>query len=237
MSIKKQKLSLEAEIELHVEKNNAELQTKNLRLVRQKKYILFLGDSITRQYYENVNSKLETYNIVSHIPRKWVSQQNKQMRFIRRNLQKRKHNGPIMKMDAVHFNFGLHSIKLPNKGHDPNFQRAHPSCFAVYKTELEKEIRLLRRIGVPTILFSNTTPNPRKAGMRNDEDVKILNEIAFEVMEEYDVPYNDLYAYVKNTENYPLLYRHPRRENNCHFNVKGNEHLSKNICDFVIKNI
>ena len=73
--------------------------------------------------------------------------------------------------------------------------------------------------------------------MRNDEDVKILNEIAFEVMKEYDVAYNDLYSYVKNTENYPLLYRHPRRENNCHFNETGNEHLSKNICDFVIKNI
>ena len=41
--------------------------------------------------------------------------------------------------------------------------------------------------------------------MRNDEDVRILNEIAFEVMEEYSVPYNDLYAYVKNTENYQII--------------------------------
>lgn len=202
-----------------------------------EKHILFLGDSITRHYYENVKAELQKHELVSHIPHKWVSQQNKQTRYIRRNLQNRKHSGPIMTMDAVHFNFGLHSIKLPNKGHDPNFKRALPSWFEGYKIELEKEVRLFRRIGVPTILFSNTTPNPRNAGMRNDEDVKILNEIAFEVMKEYDVAYNDLYSHVKNTENYPLLYRHPRAENNCHFNETGNEHLSKNICEFVLKNI
>lgn len=199
--------------------------------------ILFLGDSITRHYFECVKSKLKTHLINAHIPYKWTSQHDKQMRYINQNLTNRKHNGPRLKIDIVHFNFGLHSIKLPNKGHDINFKRALPEWFENYENELTTQINRLRELGIKNVLFSNTTPNPKNAGMRNNEDVKILNEVALKVMTDNNVPYNDLYSHVKSAEDYPRLYRHPRRENNCHFNDNGNEHLSNKIVDFVLENI
>jgi hypothetical protein len=204
---------------------------------KQKTQVLFLGDSITRHYFECVKRKLDEYEITSHLPVKWTSQQWKQMRYINRNLTNRKHNGPRLEVDVVHFNFGLHSIKLPNKGHDPNFQRALPEWFEGYEKELINQVDRLRELGVEKVLFSNTTPNPKNAGMRNDKDVVILNEIAREVLKHKNVPYNDLYSHVRSEENYPSLYRRHRRENNCHFNINGNEHLSKSIVPFILENI
>lgn len=202
-----------------------------------KKQILFLGDSITRHYYEYVKNKLEVYDINANIPYKWTSQHNKQMRFINRNLQNRKHTGPRLKVDIVHFNFGLHNIKLPHKGHNPNFKRALPEWFDNYENQLITQINRLRELGICNILFSNTTPNPKNAGMRNNEDVKILNEVASKVMDDKNIPYNDLYSHVRSVKDYPKLYKHPRRENNCHFNADGNKHLSNKIVDFVLENI
>ncbi len=198
--------------------------------------ILFLGDSITRHYFKIVNELLSQHGIVSKIPYKNVSQQPKQMRFIRRNLFKFKRNKSRMDVDCVHFNFGLHSIKLPNKGHDPNFRRALPIWFERYENELIEQVKLLKRYN-KKIFFSNTTLNPKNAGMRNNDDVKKLNEIAKNVMEDYDVPYNDLYSHIVSKPNYQLLYRHPRRENNCHFNQSGCKFLAEIITKFIVDNL
>lgn len=205
---------------------------------KQKTQVLFLGDSITRHYFECVKSKLDEYEITSHLPVKWTSQQWKQMRYINRNLTNRKHNGPRLEVDVVHFNFGLHSIKLPNKGHDPNFQRALPEWFEGYEKELINQVDRLRELGVEKVLFSNTTPNPKNARMRNDKDVVILNEIAEKVMAKYEIPYNDLYGFVKSQpDEGRWLYRHARRENNCHFMDEGRKLLAENISKFVLDNL
>jgi hypothetical protein len=55
-------------------------------------------------------------------------------------------------------------------------------------------------------------------------------------MDEHNVPYNDLYSFVKSQENYPLLYLHPRAENNCHFNDVGRAVLGEQIGKFVMDN-
>ena len=204
----------------------------------ENEIVLFLGDSITRHYYPFADNKLSESNVKGYLPDKWVSCQWKQMRMIGSLLQgKRKYGGRKVKAETVHFNFGLHSIKLPNKGHDPDFQRVEEKEFEIYESELNEEIDTLRAMGIRNILFTNTTPSPRNHKVRNDLDVVRLNEIAKKVMKEKNVPYNDVYSFVKAQENYPHLYLHPKAENNCHFNDTGRELLGNQIGKFILDNM
>ena len=200
--------------------------------------VLFLGDSITRHYLPYATEFLSKSNIEAVEPEKWVSCQWKQMRMIGQLLQgKRKYGGRKVKAETVHFNFGLHSIKLPHKGHDPEHQRATQEDIDTYEKELIEEIEYLRKLNIKNILFSNTTPSPKNHGVRKDADVVILNEIADRIMRKYDVPLNDLYGFVKSQEDYPRLYMHPRAENNCHFAEHGRELLGKQVGEFVLKHM
>ena len=200
--------------------------------------VLILGDSIARHYFPFTEEYLAQHGVEGVLPTKWVACQWKQMRTIKQLLQgRRQYGGRKVKAETVHFNFGLHSIKLPNKGRDPEHQRAPQSDFDTYERELIEQIEQLRAMGIRTVLFSNTTPNPKNAGMRNDKDVVILNEIAKRIMEKYEVPHNDLYGFVKAQEDYPRLYMHPRSENNCHFRDPGRKLLGDNVAQFILDNM
>ena len=122
------------------------------------------------------------------------------------------------------------------KAYDPEHQRATEEQINSFRTDLETHIDLIRKYKrVP--MFTNTTPNPEKAGMRNDKDVVILNEIATEVTNSKSVPYNDIYSFVKKQNNYHELYMHPHARNNCHFNETGRKILGEEIAKFVNENI
>lgn len=200
------------------------------------KKVLFCGDSITRHYFQYAESYLDENEVQAIIPEKWVSCQWKQLRFLQKAfIRKRRYNGRMIKADWVHFNFGLHSIKLPNKGRG-DVKRAPDSDFVTYEAELEEEVEKIKWYGSKP-LFSNTTPNPKNAGMRNDLDVVRLNEIALKVMKKHDVPHNDLYSFVKEQPNYPTLYMHPKAENNCHFLDHGRKLLGENVAQFILQNM
>jgi hypothetical protein len=201
----------------------------------EKEKIMFLGDSITRHYFTYAKAYLLNHNIEAIIPEKWVSCQWKQERYYKGAFAvKRKYNGRKVKSKTVHFNFGLHSIKLPDKGRGER-KRARDEDFEIYEKELKQNIEKLREFN-RHVIFSNTTPNPKNAGMRNDLDVVILNESAERVMKEYDVPHNDLYSFVKSQPNYPTLYMHPKAENNCHFLNHGRKLLGENVAKFALDN-
>ena len=201
------------------------------------KKVIVIGDSIARHYFPYTKEELAKYEIEGIDSDKWVSCQWKQLRFLERAfIERRRYGGRKIKADTVHFNFGLHSIKLPNKGHDPDRQRATDEDFEVYERELREAIEVIRGYNV-TPLFSNTTPNPKNAGMRKDADVVILNEIAKRITDEMNVPLNDLYGFVKAQEDYPRLYKHPRSENNCHFEEHGRKLLGENVAKFIVDNM
>jgi hypothetical protein len=200
-----------------------------------KKMVVFVGDSITRHYFMYAANYLREHGVEGVIPDKWTSCQWKQLRFLEKNCAP-KRVGRDVSAAYCHFNFGLHSIKLPDKGRDPNCQRALDSDFETYEKELIEEVKLLWSYSIKP-LFSNTTPNPKNAGMRNDKDVVILNEIAKKVMDEHGIPHNDLYSFVKSQEDYPRLYMHPRSENNCHFLDHGRKLLGENVAQFVLDNM
>ena len=199
--------------------------------------VLIVGDSITRHYFPFAKDSLAKHEVEAVEPDKWVSCQWKQLRFLQKALQaKRCYGGRKLKAKTVHFNFGLHSIKLPNKGHDPMHQRAEEKEFEIYENELNEQIEILKGFNV-SILFSNTTPSPKNHKVRSNLDVIRLNEIAQKVMKEQNVPYNDVYSFVKSQEDYPLLYLHPKAENNCHFNDVGRKLLGTQISKFILDNM
>jgi len=202
---------------------------------KNENMVLIIGDSIARHYYPYAEEHLKNKNVEAVTSTKWVSCQWKQLRFLDKNC-KPKRGGCDIPAAYCHFNFGLHSIKLPNKGHDPEHQRAKPEEFEIYEKELIEQIETLWGFGVKP-LFTNTTPNPKNAGTRNDADVVILNDIAKKVMNEKGVPYNDIYGFVKSQEDYPRLYMHPRAENNCHFDQLGRKLLGENIAQFILDNM
>jgi hypothetical protein len=201
------------------------------------KKVIVIGDSIARHYFPYTKDELVKHEIEAVDSDKWVSCQWKQLRFLSRAFsEKRRYNGRMIKADTVHFNFGLHSIKLPSKGHDPEHQRATDEDIKTYERELREAIEFIRRHDVKP-LFSNTTPNPKNAAMRKDADVVILNEITKQITDEMGVPLNDLYSFVKAQEDYPRLYMHPRAENNCHFGDVGRELLGKQVAQFILDNM
>jgi hypothetical protein len=205
------------------------------------KKILFLGDSICRHYFEYAEDYLREHGLSAKTPEKWVTVQWKQARTVDRWFaQKRRYSDLpdhcLCNAKYVHFNFGLHYIKLPSKGHDPDVQRATQEQIDSFEEDLKTHIELIRSYD-REVLFTNTTPNPKNAGMRKDEDVVILNEIAKRITEEYEVPHNDIYGFVKSQPDYPKLYMHPRAENNCHFNDEGRSVLGEQIAKFVEENV
>tara|TARA_B100002019_G_scaffold293440_1_gene321076 strand:+ start:1518 stop:2147 length:630 start_codon:yes stop_codon:yes gene_type:complete len=205
------------------------------------KKVLFLGDSICRHYFEYTESHLKDNSIEAITPERWVTVQWKQQRTIDTWFaNKRRYNdlpGSCMcNAKYVHFNFGLHYIKLPSKGHDPNYQEASDQQIEEFETDLKKHIDLIRDYDREP-LFTNTTLSPKNHNLRKNADVIKINEIAKEVTHEKSVPLNDVYKFIENYPEYPKLYMHPNAENNCHFNDTGRKVLGEQIAKFVLNEI
>ena len=147
------------------------------------------------------------------------------------------YNGEIFGLDQQVYDTEWLANRIEQKGvqslkHNVNGMWA----FSWYDIEKKKLYLVRDHFGVKP-LFTNTTPNPKNAGTRNDADVVILNDIAKKVMNEKGVPYNDIYGFVKSQEDYPRLYLHPRAENNCHFDQLGRKLLGENIAQFILDNM
>lgn len=91
--------------------------------------------------------------------------------------------------DVIHFNFGLHDIKLDDAGRPLN-------PLPDYVRNLRDITRRLRATGAQ-LVFATTTPVPAVLSggpRRRNADVLALNEAARALMAELGVPVNDLYA-------------------------------------------
>ena len=109
--------------------------------------VIILGDLITRHYYPYTQTRLLLYGIESFEPERKTSCQWKQIRFLNRTLTtRRRYNGKRFDAGFVHFNFGLHSIKLPNKGKDILHKRTSELDFKKYEIELFEQILILKNL-------------------------------------------------------------------------------------------
>jgi len=129
--------------------------------------------------------------------------------------------------DVIHFNWGLHDLKYmgPNGENlaDPTAPASRQQVpIDQYEANLEKLVKRLSETGAE-LIWCATTPVPPGARGRVVGDSARYNAAAARVMEEHDIPINDLYGFVK-----PRM-RDLMQPANVHFTPKGSHELAKQV--------
>ena len=94
--------------------------------------------------------------------------------------------------DVIHFNWGLHDLKLDEQG-----QRQVP--LAQYEKNLRELVGRLKATGAQ-LIWASTTPVPpvpveKLNPKRDTRDVPVYNAAAKKIMDENGIPVDDLYAF------------------------------------------
>jgi lysophospholipase L1-like esterase len=119
--------------------------------------------------------------------------------------------------DCVHWNFGIHDIKCPQR----DGQNATP--LEVYKENLREILRRLRPLA-KQIIWCSTTLSPESASGAPPEDFTRYNEVARSIMEEAGgVRVNDLWAF-----SLPRLAA-LQLPDNSHFSPEGSRTLATQV--------
>lgn len=170
--------------------------------------VLLIGDSISIGYTLSVRELLKGKANVHRIPENGGNTNNGANK-----LAAWLGSG---KWDVIHFNWGLHDLRL-NEG-------KHAVPLAQYEANLSALVKQLKATGA-RLIWCSTTPVP--AGElnppRQNADVIAYNEAAQKVMREYGVATNDLYAYAN-----PIL-RELQLPANVHFKPEGSAMLAKQV--------
>ena len=135
------------------------------------------------------------------------------------------------KWDVIHFNWGLHDLKYmgPNNENlaDP---KASDSRQQVPPEEYEKNLRVLveqlKKTGAK-LIWRNTTPVPEGCKGRVAGDSAKYNAIAAKVMEEHDIPTNDLFSLTGK------LPKGSQREANVHYTPAGSALLADSVVESI----
>jgi len=125
------------------------------------------------------------------------------------------------KWDVIHFNFGLHDIKI---GKD----NEHQVPIEQYEKNLRSLVARLKKTNAK-LIWASTTPVPEGPlnPPRKVEDVPAYNAVAKKIMEENGIPVDDLYALVLPQEAQIQL---PK---NVHF--KDYKPLAQQVADSIMK--
>ncbi|MFA5866045.1 MAG: glycosyl hydrolase family 28-related protein [Phycisphaerae bacterium] len=128
------------------------------------------------------------------------------------------------KWDVIYFNWGMHDLVHATDSRDPaHIASVEPQVsLPEYEKNLKKLVQRLKKTGAK-LIWGTTTPIPEGCQWRiSGEEVK-YNEVALKVMQDENVPVDDLHAVVL-----PGLseFQYP---NDVHFNPKGSEFLAKAV--------
>lgn len=93
------------------------------------------------------------------------------------------------KWDLIHFNFGLHDLKIMDSG-------VQQIPLAQYEANLTEIVKKLKKTGAK-LVFATTTPVPegKVSPPRNPADVPAYNAAALRIMQRYGIPIDDLYNF------------------------------------------
>jgi lysophospholipase L1-like esterase len=171
--------------------------------------VLLIGDSISIGYTVPVQKLLQGKANVHRIPENGGPTTNGLAK-LDRWLGKRK-------WDVIHFNFGLHDLRLVKGGKRQVLPEA-------YEDNLRKIVLQLKATHAK-LIWATTTPVPPTiaAKGRRTEDVPIYNDIAAKVMEENQITVDDLYGFAL-----PQVAK-IQRPNNVHYTNAGYEALGKAV--------
>jgi acyl-CoA thioesterase-1 len=169
--------------------------------------ILLIGDSISIGYTLPVRKLLDGKANVHRITMNGGPTSNGTV-----NLAKWLGEG---KWDIIHFNFGLHDLKIMEGGK----RQVEP---ADYERNLRTLVTELRKTGAK-LIFATTTPVPegKLATPRNSADVALYNQIALKVMTEHGVAIDDLNAAI--TPHLAKL----QRPHDVHYTAEGSAALGQ----------
>jgi len=128
------------------------------------------------------------------------------------------------KWDVIHFNFGLHDLKVTEGG-----GRQVP--LADYEKNLRKIVQRFKKAGA-RLIWATTTPvpdTPKQTPPRVSSDVLVFNAAARKIIEDEGVPIDDLYALIK-----------PRQAElqvpaNVHFIAAGYDLLAHQVAESILK--
>jgi acyl-CoA thioesterase-1 len=123
------------------------------------------------------------------------------------------------KWDVIHFNFGLHDLKMDAEGK----KQVSPED---YEKNLRAIVKRLKATNAK-LIWASTTPVPdaRVNPPRKDADVVAYNAIARKVMEDNGVQIDDLYSFAK-----PQLDK-IQQPANVHFSAKGSDALAEKVAE------
>lgn len=143
--------------------------------------VLLIGDSISIGYTVPVRAMLAGTTNVHRIPENGGSTTN--------GLAKLDNWLGTNRWDVIHFNWGLHDLKLNDDG--SQWVRLDS-----YETNLRRLIARLKRTGAK-LVFATTTPVPQGVrGVKRDAvDPPRYNEVARRIMERDGVAIDDLYLH------------------------------------------
>ena len=171
--------------------------------------VLLIGDSISIGYTLPVRERLQGVANVQRIPENGGS--------TALGLAKLEAWLGTNHWDVIHFNWGLHDLKLQPDGR-------HLVPVAEYEQNLRKLVERLQRTGA-ILIWAMTTPVPPavKGPARNPADVALYNAAALRVMRAADVRINDLYRFAER--------RLPRIQipQNVHFTAEGSAQLAQPV--------
>jgi len=123
------------------------------------------------------------------------------------------------KWDAIHFNFGLHDVRLID-----GKKQVSPED---YEKNLETIVARLQKTGAK-LIFATTTPVPAGTGTREVSDEVKYNDIARRVMEKHKIAIDDLYAFAL-----PKL-AEIQLPANVHFTASGSAVLAKQVSQSIL---
>ena len=171
--------------------------------------VLLIGDSISMGYTVPVRELLKGKANVHRIPENGGPTTNGLAK-----LQLWLGDG---KWNVIHFNFGLHDLKLITAGQ----RRLTPEAYEKNLRELVRQLKVTKA----KLIWANTTPVPGPASKlgRITDDVPVYNAVAAKIMEENGIPTDDLYGYAL-----PQLSKIQRPEN-VHYTKEGYDALAEKV--------
>ncbi len=124
------------------------------------------------------------------------------------------------KWDVIHFNWGLHDLKLGTGKHQVPIDE--------YEKNLQQLVKAMKATGAK-LIWCTTTPVPegKLNPPRKNADVIAYNAVAKKVMDEHGVATNDLYTFAL-----PQLDK-IQLPVNVHFSAKGSEVLAGRVASAI----
>jgi hypothetical protein len=124
------------------------------------------------------------------------------------------------KWDVIHFNWGLHDLRYSQDKKQVSLDH--------YEKNLQSLVKRMKKTQAK-LIWCATTPVPEGVSpTRKDEEVLEYNQAAQRVMDQHDIPTNDLYAFAKKR------LKKIQRPKNVHFTPEGSKILARPVAKAIL---